>query len=120
MHFRSLASHSLPLLIVLGVCSCLAAGGEREKWIIGTWTTHIEGRPNRTVVFHADHSWGVQGYGAPGPDGELTIHEDIRGRRWDIHGDRLVLRAPSDDGFQSFGEKIVSFTRDKIVTDITT
>jgi hypothetical protein len=120
MQLRSLARRLLPLLIILLVCSRVTAASEREKWIVGRWTSHIEGRPDRTIVFHADHSWGVEGYGAPGPDGKLAIYEDIRGRRWDIRGDTLVLRAPSDDGFESYGEKIISFRQDKIVTDIAT
>mgnify|MGYP001038713317 FL=1 len=105
---------------MLVTCSIVAGASEREKWIIGRWTSHEEGRPDRTIVFHADHSWGVEHYGAPGPDGQLTIHEDVRGRRWVIRGEKLVLRAPSDDGFESYGEKIISFRHDKIVTDIAT
>jgi hypothetical protein len=105
---------------MLVICLAVAGASEREKWIIGRWTSHIEGRPDRTIVFHADHSWGVEHYGAPAPDGQLTIYEDISGRRWDIRGDRLVLRAPSDDGFKSYEEKIISFGHDKIVTDIAT
>jgi hypothetical protein len=120
MQLRPLVRRSLPLLIMLVVCSLVAAASEREKWIIGRWTSHEEGRPDRTIVFHADHSWGVEHYGAPGPNDQLTIYEDIRGRRWHIRGDRLVLRAPSDDGFKSYGEKIISFGHDKIVTDIAT
>jgi hypothetical protein len=112
-----LVSRLFPLLIMLLVCS---SASEREKWIIGRWTSHIEGRPDRTIAFHANHSWGVEHYGAPGLDGQLTIYEDISGRRWDIRGDKLVLRAPSDDGFESYGEKIISFGHDKIVTDIST
>jgi hypothetical protein len=110
----------LPLLMMLVICSPVVAASERDKWIIGRWTSHIEGRPDRTIVFHADHNWGVEHYGAPGPDGQLTIYEDIGGRRWHIRGEELVLQAPSDEGLKSYGEKIVSFGHDKIVTDIAT
>jgi hypothetical protein len=120
MQLRSLACRSLPLLIILIVCSPVPAANERETWIIGRWTSHIEGRPDRNIVFHADHSWGVEHYGAPGTNGQLTIYEEIDGRRWDIRGERLVLKAPSDDGFKSYGEKLISFGHDKIVTDIAT
>jgi hypothetical protein len=120
MQLRSLGCRLLPLLIMLLVCSRVAAASEREKWIIGRWTLYTEGRPDRTIVFHTDHSWGVEHYAAPGPNGQLTIYEEIDGRRWDKRGDRLVLRAPSDDGFKSYGEKIISFGHDKIVTDIAT
>jgi hypothetical protein len=120
MQLRSLVSRLLPLLILLLVCSRIAAAGEREKWIIGRWTSYTEGRPDRTIVFHADHSWGVEHYRVSGPNEQLTIYEDIRGRRWDIRDDKLVLRAPSDEGFKSYGERIISFGQDKIVTDIST
>jgi hypothetical protein len=101
----------------------VAARSELEKWIIGRWTCHANegiGRPDRTVVFHKDHTWGVEHYGAPQPNGRLAVYEDVRGRRWHIRNDRLVLRAPSDDGFETYGEKIVSFSHDKIVTDLFT
>ena len=105
---------------MLVICSPALAADEREKWIIGRWKSQIEGRPNRTIAFHADHSWGVEHYGTPGPGGQLTIYEDTSGRRWHIRGQELVLQAPSDDGLKSYAEKIVSFGHDNIVTDITT
>jgi hypothetical protein len=116
------SSRSLPLLMLFVVLSHAAATApsEREKWIIGRWTSHIEGKPKRILVFHTDHSWGVEHYRVSGPNDQLTIYEDIRGRRWHIRGDKLVLRAPSDGGFKSYGEKIISFRHDKIVTDIAT
>src|SRR4051812_34796388 len=120
MQLRSLAPRLLLLMMTLLVCSRLAAASERERWIIGRWTSHTEGRPDRTIVFNADHSWGVEHYGAPGPDGQLTIYEVISGRRWHIRGEELVLQAPSDERLKSYGERIVSFGHDKIVTDITT
>jgi hypothetical protein len=111
----------IPLVILSHVAG--AAPSEREKWIVGRWTCHANegiGRPDRTIVFHTDHTWGVEHYGAPQPNGQLAVYEDVRGRRWHIRDDRLVLRAPSDDGFKSYGEKIVSFGHDKIVTDLFT
>ena len=113
---------SVPLLTLFVVLSLAAAAtpSDREKWIIGRWTSHIEGRPDRTVVFHTDHRWGVEHYRVSGPNEQLTIYEDIRGRRWHIRGDKLVLRAPTDDGFKSYEEEIISFHHDKIVTDVDT
>lgn len=111
----------IPLIILSHVAG--AAPSEREKWMIGRWTCHANediGRRDRTVVFHTGHTWGVEHYGAPGANGQLTIYEEIDGRCWDIRGERLVLGAPSDDGFKSYGEKIISFGPDKIVTDLFT
>ena|SRR5215475_39009 len=110
-------------LIILSQVVAGAAPSEREKWIIGRWTCHTNegiGRPDRTIVFHTDHTWGVEHYGAPQANGQLAVYEDVRGRRWHIRDNRLVLRAPIDDGFKSYGEKIVSFNHDKIVTDLFT
>jgi hypothetical protein len=62
----------------------------------------------------------VEGYVVSGPNDQLTMREDIRGRRWYIQGDTLVLRSPGDDGFKTYVGKIISFGRDKIVTDLGT
>jgi hypothetical protein len=111
--------------MLLTVCLHVAAAApnEREKWIVGRWTSHTEGslgRPDRTIVFHADHRWGVEHCVVSGPNEQLTIGEDIRGRRWHFVGDALVLQAAGDQGFRTAALKIASFTRDKIVTDIFT
>ena len=111
----------LMLLVCLRVAT--AAPDDREKWIIGRWTSHTNegiGRPDRSIVFHPDHSWGVEHYVPSGPNEQLTIREDIRGRRWHIRGNRLIMRAPSDRGFQTYAEKIVSFGHAKIVTHVFT
>jgi hypothetical protein len=110
------------LLILFLVLSNAAAAAPsvREKWIIGRWTSHIEGRPDRTIVFHTDHSWGVEHYRVSGPDEQTIIYEDVRGRRWHIGGDKLVLRTPSDIGFNTYEWKIISVSHDKIVTDTAT
>ena len=39
-----------------------AASDNREKWIVGRWTASAPQRPDRIVVFHPDHTWGVEGY----------------------------------------------------------
>jgi hypothetical protein len=107
----AVAAGSLSLLILFAFLHVAAAApNEREKWIAGRWTSETEGRPDRIVVFHRDHSWGV----------EHDWGEDIRGRRWHLAGGKLVLRFPRDHGFETYEEKIVSFNHDKIVTDIST
>jgi hypothetical protein len=76
------------------------------------------GRPERSIVFHGDHTWGVEHYAPSSTDERWgTIYEDIRGRRWRLSGNTLIFRAPSDHGFKTDSEKITSFTQDKIVTD---
>jgi hypothetical protein len=98
-----------------------AASGNREKWIVGRWTASAPQRPDRIVVFHSDHSWSVEGYIPSSSNTErLITREDIRGRRWHLAGDKLILRYPNDHGFETYPYKIVSFSHDKIVTDIFT
>jgi hypothetical protein len=80
-----------------------------SKLIIGSWLHECRLRPTRILVFHADGSWGVRKYDDPRP-------EDIRGRRWRIEADALILRYPSDHGFDTHAYKIVSFTSGKFVT----
>jgi hypothetical protein len=116
------AARSWPVLILF-VCIHVAAADSdaREKWMVGRWICQIEGRPDRSLAFHADHSWGVEKYVPSSSDeGSGTIREDVSGRRWHIRDNKLFLRAPSDYGFQTYGEKIVSFRHDEIVTDIAT
>jgi len=79
------------------------------KLIIGSWLYSSKVRPTRIIVFHPDGSWGVRKFD--------NRPEDIRGRRWHVEGDSLVLRYPSDHGFDTHAYKIVSFTRREFVTD---
>jgi hypothetical protein len=79
------------------------------KLIVGSWIYSSKVRPTRIIVFHADGSWGVRKFD--------DRPEDIRGRRWHVEGDSLVLRYPSDGGFDTHPYKIVSFTRHEFVTE---
>jgi hypothetical protein len=98
-----------------------ATPDEREEWIVGRWTMSASGRPDRTVLFHADHRWGVEHYVPSSSNAQrLITREDIRGRRWHLAGDKLILRYPNDHGFETHPYKIVSFSHDKIMTDIFT
>jgi hypothetical protein len=105
---------------ILAICFSLFAAcstphpkdSDREALIVGKWEKDTPGRPGRIVVFHSDHSWGVLGY--------VPDREDIRGRRWDLAGDKLILTYPGDHGLDTAEYKIISFARDKIVTDPTT
>jgi hypothetical protein len=120
---RAINSSALPILLLLTLfaATSAAASDEREKWMVGRWTMSAHGRPDRTVVFHADHRWGVELYVPVSADSDrFTTREDIRGRRWRISGDALILRYPSDDGFETHPYKILSFAHDEVVTDIFT
>ena len=97
------------LLLLLFAAAAPAASDDREKWIVGTWRAETPKRASRTVIFHANHTWGVRGY--------VPLREEIRGRRWRVAGDQFVLTYPSDHGFETTAYKIVSFTHDKFVTD---
>jgi hypothetical protein len=95
---------------LLGV-SVLAAVPERDyaKLIVGSWTYSSKDRPTRIIVFHADGSWGVRKFD--------DRPEDIRGRRWRLEGDTLVLTYPHDHGFDTSRYQIVSFALGKFVTE---
>src|SRR6266403_1189737 len=79
--------------------------------IIGAWRCHIPRRPDRIVIFHRDGSWGVRNW-------DFNQPEDIRGRRWRIERDSLIITPPPADSGQTFSEHIVSFSHRKIVTEI--
>ena len=101
-------------LLVLSVVSLFAAATlaeshDRENWIVGTWTVETPRRASRTVVFHVNHTWGVRGY--------VPLREEIRGRRWRLAGDQLILTYPSDHGSETTAYKILSFAHDTFATD---
>jgi hypothetical protein len=98
------------LLMVSVVTSAASPPQPDAKAIVGTWMFDSRWRPSRIIVFHADGRWGVKKL-EEGP-------EDIRGRRWWVKGNHLVLKYPSDDGFDTASYRIVSFTAGKFVTDI--
>jgi hypothetical protein len=97
---------------LLGV-STVAALPQRDyaKLIVGSWLYTSKVRPTRIIVFHADGRWGVRKYDDPRP-------EDIRGRRWRVEGNTLILTYPHDHGLDTARDQIVSFTPDKFVTEI--
>jgi hypothetical protein len=119
---RAATSSTLLLLLLTSFVSIsTTAAGERDKWMVGRWTMSAHGRPDRTVVFHADHQWGVEHFVPVSADSDrFTTREDIRGRQWHVRGDALILRYPSDDGFETHPYKILSFAHDHVVTDIFT
>jgi hypothetical protein len=99
----------LLVLLPFIAAAALAASNDRERWILGTWTAETSRHASRTVIFHADHTWGVRGY--------VPFREEIHGRRWRVAGDQLILTYPGDDGLETMAYKIVSFTHDKFATD---
>jgi hypothetical protein len=76
--------------------------------IVGSWIFTSKVRPSRIIVFHRDGSWGVRKFD--------DRPEDIRGRRWRVEGDHLVLTYPDDHGFTTWRYQIVSFTPREFVT----
>jgi hypothetical protein len=96
---------------VVGLAT-VAAVPQRDyaRLIVGSWVYSSKVRPTRIIVFHVDGSWGVRKYDDPRP-------EEINGRRWRIEGNTLVLTYPHDHGFDTARDRIVSFTRDKFVTE---
>ncbi len=100
------------LAVALVGLSTIAAVPQRDyaKLIVGGWIYSSKVRPTRIIVFHADGSWGVRKFD--------DRPEDIRGRRWRVEGNTLVLRYPGDHGFETAKDRIVSFIPDKFVTEI--
>ncbi|SRR6266700_684890 len=99
--------------LVLGLAgACVVSAASERNYshaIEGSWIYSSKVRPMRIIVFHADGSWGVRKFD--------DRAEDIRGRRWKVEGDSLVLRYPSDHRFDTRIDKIVSFTSHKFVTE---
>ena len=81
-----------------------------SKLIVGSWIYSSKVRPTRIIVFHADGSWGVRKFD--------DRPEDIRGRRWRVEGNTLILTYPHDHGFDTAKDRIVSFTPHKFVTEV--
>lgn len=73
--------------------------------IVGCWLG-----PRKFEIYHADGTWGVKrNEDAP---------EDIRGRRWQIEGDKLILKYPSsNNGFETAVFTIISCTEHELVLD---
>jgi hypothetical protein len=102
---------SVVSVIVLLPCVLRATHLPREKVILGAWRIHIPQRADRIVIFHADGSWGVRNW-------DFSQPEDIRGRRWRIDRDSLIITPPPADSGETFSEHIISFSHRKIVTEI--
>jgi hypothetical protein len=100
---------SLTLAITAFVSTAVAAPPD-YKLIVGHWRVHVSRRADRIVIFHADGTWGVRNW-------DFSQPEDIQGRRRRVAGDRLILTYPSDHGFTTYAEKIVSFTRARFMTE---
>ena len=100
-------------LLSMSLLTCTAAASPPDygKLIIGHWRIHIPQRADRIVIFHSDGSWGVRNW-------DFSKPEDIRGRRWHVEGDKLIITAPPADGGQTAAEKIISFTRSRFVTEV--
>ena len=78
--------------------------GDYSKLILGRWLG-----PRKFSVFHADGHWGVLR--------NEESSEDIRGRRWHIKGNKLILTYPGDHGMDTGTYTIVTLTAEKLVTD---
>ena len=86
------------------------------KLMLGAWLCRIPGKTDRIVIFHSDGSWGV-------PFSILSRredwqHEDTRGRRWRVEGDKLMMRTASADGGRPPEERIVSFGETAFETEV--
>lgn len=82
-----------------------------NKWIVGSWICQRPSQQERVIIFHADHSWGVERY--------VPSHEDIRGRRWQLNHTTLTLTYPGDHGLVTSDRKITSFDHDEFELDET-
>jgi hypothetical protein len=91
--------------------AAVASPPDYSKVIVGHWRIHISQRADRIIIFHSDGSWGVRNW-------DFSKPEDIRGRRWHVEGDKLIITAPPEDGAQTAAEKIVSFTHAAFVTEV--
>jgi hypothetical protein len=94
------------ICLVLTVASLTAGAVPRDysRAIVGCWLG-----PRKFEVYHANGTWGIKrNEDAP---------EDIRGRRWHIQGNKLVITYPGDHGMDTAELTIVSLTEHKLVFD---
>jgi hypothetical protein len=102
---------SVRIAVVL-VSFCAAAySTDYSKRLLGAWVVHKPRRADRIEIFHPDGTWGVRNF-------DFSQPEDIKGRRWRLDGDRLILTYPTDHGFDTATYKIISFAADRFVTDV--
>ena len=92
------------LLVTGAVCAAPKNSGDFSKLILGRWLGS-----RKFSVFHADSRWGVLR--------NEESSEDIRGRRWHIKGNKLILTYPGDHGMDTGTYIIVTLTTEKLVTD---
>jgi len=75
-----------------------------SKVILGCWLGS-----RKFEIYHPDGTWGVKrNENAP---------EDIRGRRWHIKGNRLIISYPGDHGTKTAALTILSLTDHKMVLE---
>ncbi len=99
------------MILAIALVASAGATPNYAKLIIGHWRSHIPQRADRIVIFHSDGSWGVRNW-------DFSKPEDIRGRRWRVEGDKLIISAPPEDGGETAAEKIVSFTHAAFITEV--
>ena len=84
--------------------STVAAPPDYSKRILGCWLG-----PRKFNVYHADGTWGVKrNEDAP---------ENVRGRRWRVDGNKLILTYPGDHGLETATYTIVLCTPHKLILD---
>jgi len=94
------------LCLIFAVVSATAGDVPRDysKAIVGCWLGL-----RKFEVYHGDGTWGVKrNEDAP---------EDIRGRRWHVKGNKLILIFPGDHGMETAELTIVSLSEHKLVLD---
>jgi len=94
------------LCLIFAVVSATAGEVPRDysKAIVGCWLGS-----RKFEVYHADGTWDLKrNEDAP---------EDIRGRRWQIKGNKLILIFPGDHGMETAELTIVSLSEHKLVLD---
>jgi hypothetical protein len=94
------------LILVLGVVGLTAGEVPRDysKAIVGCWLGS-----RKFEIYHADGTWGVKR--------NEEAPEDVRGRRWQVKGNKLIITYPGDHGLETGELTIVSLTEHKLVLD---
>jgi hypothetical protein len=100
---------ALALTLLTGARGATTPPHDYARGIVGSWIYSSKVRPTRIIVFHPDGSWGVRKFD--------ERPEDVRGRRWRVEGGSLILRYPSDQGFETHAYRIISFTPREFITE---
>jgi hypothetical protein len=112
----TLIRHLIVTLTILLLATTASIGTPKEsedysKRIVGRW---LGSRKLR--VFHVDGTWGVQR--------NEEAPEDVRGRRWRISDNKLVLTYPTDNGEGTAEHMttgvytIILLTPQKLITEV--